>query len=93
VTLIGLVAATYLAYSGNVATSSYSLQRLRAERDAWRTRNDQLRLELAKVHSLRWVEREAVDRLKMHRPSQQTYLRVEPSAQGNNSERITAGTP
>jgi cell division protein FtsL len=77
VLLTGLVAATYLAHSGSVATSSYSLQRLRAERDSWRARNEQLRLELAKARSLTWVEHEAVTRLDMKRPGQLTYLKVE----------------
>lgn len=91
--LVGLVAATYLGYSGSVATSSYSLQRLRTERDAWRARNEQLRLELAKARSLTWVEHEAVSRLNMRRPAQLTYLRVEPSlAQPSGADHRPAAT-
>jgi hypothetical protein len=78
--LVGLVAGSYLAYTSSVATSGYSIQRLRAERDVWRARNEQLRLELARVRSLTWVEHEAVARLGMQKPAELTYLRVEPSA-------------
>jgi hypothetical protein len=79
--LVGLVAGSYLAYTSSVATAGYSIQRLRAERDVWRARNEQLRLELARVRSLTWVEHEAVARLGMQKPAQLTYLRVEPIAQ------------
>lgn len=72
-----LLAGSYLAYTGSVATSGYEVQRLRAERDAWRTRNEQLRVELHKVRSLTWVEHEAVSRLQMQKPSQLTYLKLE----------------
>jgi hypothetical protein len=79
--LMGVVAATYLAHTGNVATLSYSIQRQRAERDGWRARNEQLRLELAKARSLTWVEHEAVTRLGMRKPSQLTYLRLDLGAE------------
>lgn len=78
--LVGVVAASYLAYTGNIARANYDVQKLQAERDQWRMRNDQLRVELAKVHSLIWVEHEAVTRLNMQRPVQLTYLQV-PDAQ------------
>src|SRR5919197_4290888 len=78
--LVGLVAGSYLAYTSSVATSGYSIQRLRAERDAWRARNEQLRLELARVRSLTWVEHEAVARLGMQEPAPLTHVRVEPIA-------------
>lgn len=74
--LVGVVAASYLAYTGSVATSSYSIQKLEVERELWRTRNEQLRVELGKVRSLTWVEHEAVTRLKMHRPSSLLYIEV-----------------
>jgi cell division protein FtsL len=79
--LASIVAATYLAHTGNVATMSYSIQRQRAERDAWRARNEQLRLELAKARSLTWVEHEAVTRLQMRKPSHLIYLRLDPDAE------------
>lgn len=75
--LVGLVAASYLAYTGSVATSSYNLQRLQTEREQWQTRNAQLRVEVAKVRSLTWVEHEAVSRLKMQKPGQLTYLKLD----------------
>src|SRR4051794_6403212 len=74
--LVGVVAASYLAYTGNISRANYDVQKLQAERDAWRMRNEQLRVELAKVHSLTWVEHEAVTRLSMQRPGQLIYLQV-----------------
>jgi cell division protein FtsL len=74
--LVGVVAASYLAYTGNIARANYDVQQLQFERDQWRMRNDQLRVELAKVHSLTWVEHEAVTRLNMQRPVQLTHLQV-----------------
>jgi hypothetical protein len=92
--LVGLVAASYLAYTSGVATSGYSIRRLRAERDVWRARNEQLRLELARARSLTWVEHEAVARLGMQQPAQLTYLRVEPIAQtAAGPDAKTAGAP
>ena len=90
--LVGVVAASYLAYTGNIARANYDVQKLQTERDQWRMRNDQLRVELAKVHSLVWVEHEAVTRLNMQRPVQLTYLQVsgaEPAAAGapNSGQR------
>lgn len=75
--LAGVVAASYLAYTGSVATATYSIQRLEAERDAWRTRNDQLRVELGKVRSLTWVEHEAVSRLRMQKAPDAVYLPID----------------
>ena len=77
-TLGALLAGSWLGYIGSVSTSSYNMQRLHAERDAWRTRNDQLRVELSKARSLAFVEHEAVTRLQMRKPSEITYLVLEP---------------
>ncbi len=90
--LVGVVAASYLAYTGNIARANYDVQKLQTERDQWRMRNDQLRGELAKVHSLTWVEHEAVTRLNMQRPVQLTYLQIsgaQPAAAGapNSGQR------
>lgn len=85
--LIALAAAIYLAHTGNLATASYNIQRLQGERGQWRMRNDQLRLELAKIQSLSWVEHEAVSRLRMQRPTQLVYLSAEPT-----SDRRAAST-
>jgi cell division protein FtsL len=76
--LVGVVAASYLAYTGHIARANYDVQRLQAEREQWRMRNEQLRVELAKVRSLTWVEHEAVTRLKMQRPGQLIYLQLPP---------------
>ena len=75
--LVGLAPAAHLAQTGGVLASGYTIQRLRAERDAWKVRNQQLELELAKARSLAWIELDAVTRLRMQRPAQQTVVRVD----------------
>ncbi len=76
----GLAALLYAMQLGNVTTSGYDLQRLEAERNEWRQRNEQLELELAKVQSLAWIEVEAVRRLGMQKAERVTYLEVPPIA-------------
>jgi cell division protein FtsL len=68
------VALVYLIQTSGVATTGYDIQRLQAERDDWQLRNQQLRLELAKLQSLTWVQAEATGRLGMQRPDKITYL-------------------
>lgn len=70
-----LVALVYLVQTSGIATTGYDIQRLQAEQSGWQLRNDQLKLELAKLHSLTWVESEAVGRLGMQRPERVTYVR------------------
>ena len=86
VVFVGFAAASYLAYTGNAATSSYAVQRTRAERDAWKMRNEQLRVELAKLRSLSWVEHEAVIRLGMQKPAQLSYLKMDSALRQANSQ-------
>ena len=76
--VVGLVLLLYSMQLGSVTTSGYDLQRLHAERNEWRQRNEQLELELAKVQSLAWIEIEAVQRLGMQKAGQVTYLEVDP---------------
>lgn len=73
-----LVALVYLVQTSGVATTGYDIQRLQAERDDWQLRNEQLELELAKRHSLTWIESEATGRLGMVRaePTALTYVKV-----------------
>src|SRR5918911_380091 len=73
------VALVYLVQTSGVATTGYDIQRLQAERTEWQLRNEQLRLELAKLRSLTWVRSEATSRLGMVRPdpNKLTYLRVQ----------------
>lgn len=78
--LVGLAALIYLVQTSSVATTGYDIQELERERDAWRLRNEQLQLELSKVSSLAWIEREATVRLKMKKPEEVVYLRVDPGA-------------
>lgn len=75
--LAGVVAASYLAYTGSVATATYAIQRLEIERDLWRTRNDQLRAELSKQRSLTWVEHQAASRLGMRKADPPIYLPID----------------
>lgn len=66
----------YIFQVSVVATSSYEVQRLERDRDAWRTQNEQLALELAKARSLGWVEFQAIDRLGMVRGRDPLFIRV-----------------
>ncbi len=74
--VVGLLVLLYSMQLGSVTTSGYDLQRLEAERNEWRQRNEQLELELAKVQSLAWIEVEAVRRLGMQKAERVTYLEV-----------------
>ncbi len=75
---VSLVALVYLLQTSGIATTGYDIQRLQAERADWQLRNEQLRLELAKRHSLTWIEAEATGRLGMQRPDSGSlvYLRA-----------------
>lgn len=79
--LVSLLAAMsgliYLVQTGDVAGSGYDLQRLQAQRAEWELKNQQLELELAKLHSLAWIEAEATGRLGMRKPSNAIYLRLD----------------
>ena len=80
VVLIALVASAppaYLAQTGGALTTGYNIQRLQAERNSWKVRNQQLEVELAKARSLAWIEAEAVNRLGMQKPTQQTVIHVD----------------
>lgn len=70
------VVLVYLVQISGVATTGYDIQRLQNERTEWSLRNEQLRLELAKLRSLAWVESEAVGRLGMQRPTAVTFVDV-----------------
>jgi hypothetical protein len=71
------VALVYLLQTSGVATTGYDIQRLQSERREWQSRNEQLRLELAKRRSLTWVESEAVGRLGMQRAEKLTYVTLD----------------
>ena len=71
------VALMYLIQTSGVATVGYDVQRLQSESKQWELRNEQLRLELAKVRSLVWVESEAVGRMGMVRPDSVTHVQVD----------------
>ena len=75
--LVGSAPSAYLVNTSGAITTGYNIQRLQAERATWEVRNQQLELELAKARSLAWIEVEAVNRLGMRRPSQQTVVRVD----------------
>jgi hypothetical protein len=75
--LVALAPPAYLLQTGGALTTGYNIQRLQQERAAWIIRNEQLEAEIAKAHSLAWVEHEAVYRLGMQRPPQQTVIRMD----------------
>ena len=88
--VVGLTLLLYSMQLGSVTTSGYDLQRLQAERDEWRQRNQQLELELAKVQSLAWIEVEAVQRLGMQKAGHVTYLEIAPSAAVAGDQGVSA---
>jgi len=75
--LVALAPPVYLLQTGGALTTGYNIQKLQQERSAWIVRNEQLQAEIAKAHSLAWVEHEAVYRLGMQRPGQQTVIRMD----------------
>jgi len=75
--LLALAPPLYLLQTGGALTTGYNIQRLQQERATWIVRNEQLQTEIAKAHSLAWVEHEAVYRLGMQRPAQQTIVRMD----------------
>ncbi len=69
----------YLLQTGGVANTGYDIQRLEADRSEWELRNEQLKLELAKLRSLPWVEAEATSRLGMRRAEKTVFITVDRS--------------
>jgi hypothetical protein len=86
----GLALLLFSMQVGSFTTSGYDHQRLQAERDEWRQRNEQLDLELAKVQSLAWIEVEAVQRMGMQRATHVTYLEVPPGAVVASDQGVSA---
>ena len=70
------LALVYMVQTSGLANTGYDIQRLQRERADWALRNEQLRLELAKLRSLPWIEAEAVGRLGMQRTDELTYVDV-----------------
>ena len=75
--LLGMAPPAYLLQTGGAITTGYEIQKLERERAAWMNRNQQLEVEIARARSLTYVEHEAVYRLGMQRPPQQTVVRVD----------------
>ena len=75
--LVGLAPPAYLLQTGGALSTGYTIQRLQNERSQWIVKNEQLAAEIARARSLAWVEAEAVNRLGMQRPTQQTMIRVD----------------
>lgn len=77
VALVLLAPPAHLAQTSGVLATGYTIQRLQDQRNAWRVKNQQLELELTKARSLTWIETEAVHRLGMQRPAQQTVVAID----------------
>ena len=75
--LVVLAPPAYLLQTGGALSTGYTIQRLQSERSQWMVKNEQLSAEIARARSLAWVEAEAVNRLGMQRPAQQTVVRVD----------------
>lgn len=77
VALVLLAPPAHLAQTSGALATGYTIQRLQDQRNAWRVKNQQLELELTKARSLAWIETEAVHRLGMQRPAQQTVVAID----------------
>jgi hypothetical protein len=86
--LLGLAPPAYLLQTGGALTTGYEIQKLERERATWINRNQQLEVEIARAHSLAWVEHEAVFRLGMQRPAQSTIVRVDDPIPPPNDSRL-----
>src|SRR5215204_851085 len=86
--LLGLAPPAYLLQTGGALTTGYEIQKLERERTAWLNRNQQLEVEIARARSLVYVEHEAVYRLKMQRPAQQTVVRMDAPIPPRTEARI-----
>jgi len=86
--LVAMAPPLYLLQTGGAMTTGYNIQRLQQERASWIVRNEQLQTEIAKANSLAWVEHEAVYRLGMQRPAQQTTIRMDVPPPATASARI-----
>jgi hypothetical protein len=89
--LVGLAPPAYLLQTGGALSTGYTIQRLQHERTQWIVKNDQLGAEIARARSLAWVEAEAVNRLGMQRPTQQTAIRVDVPPPSPAGARAAAG--
>lgn len=63
--LLGIASLFYVAQTGEVAVTGYSIQELQTEVDSWQMRNEQLSLELSKARALPAIEAQATSRLLM----------------------------
>jgi hypothetical protein len=75
--LLGMAPPAYLLQTGGALTTGYEIQKLERERTIWLNRNQQLEVEIARAHSLAWVEHEAVHRLGMQRAPQTVVVNVD----------------
>jgi hypothetical protein len=90
--LVVLAPPAYLLQTGGALSTGYTIQRLQSERSQWMVKNEQLSAEIARARSLAWVEAEAVNRLGMQRPAQQTVIRVDVRPPSPTSPRAPAST-
>ena len=88
--LVGLAPPAYLLQTGGALSTGYTIQRLQNERSQWIVKNEQLGAEIARARSLAWVEAEAVNRLGMQRPTQQTVIRVDVAPPSPTAPRASA---
>src|SRR3954466_11107663 len=86
--LLGLAPPAYLLQTGGALTTGYEIQKLERERASWLNRNQQLEVEIARAHSLAWVEHEAVYRLGMQRPAQAMVIRVDSPVPATKDSRL-----
>jgi hypothetical protein len=65
--------------TSDLAAAAYDVAELQREKLRWEMRNEQLRLEIARLQSLDRVDQEAAMRLGMGPPRREVYVAVAPS--------------
>jgi hypothetical protein len=77
--IVGLLSLLYVNQASDLAATAYDVSELQREKLRWEMRNEQLRLEIARLQSLDRVDREAAARLGMGPPRREIYVAVAPA--------------
>jgi cell division protein FtsL len=77
--IVGLLSLLYVNQTSDLAATAYDVADLQREKLRWEMRNEQLRLEIARLQSLNRVDREATARLGMGPPRREIYVAIAPA--------------
>ncbi|MCL4458321.1 MAG: hypothetical protein M1136_08410 [Chloroflexi bacterium] len=74
----GLIGLLYLTQTSGIATTGYDIKRLEVEREQWLAQNEQLRLQIAELQSIKHIEQAARLRLHMQPPKEILFVPLRP---------------